>query len=92
MGRFYLARSEAKAFVVARSASSRSDSLMPLARPRPYLRGPAGSGTTLMLLPSSIHASRDCSISACLLRISTGITVWPLDEMVLVDVVPTIEM
>jgi len=77
---------------LARSASSRSDSLMPLAMPRPYLRGPAGNGTTLMLLPSSIHASRDCSVSACLLRISTGITVWPLDEMVLVDVVPTMQM
>jgi len=92
MGRFYLARSEAKAFVLARSGSSRSDSLMPLAMPRPYLRGPAGKGTTRMLLPSSIHASRDCSVSACLLRIPTGITVWPLDEIVLVDVVPTMKM
>jgi hypothetical protein len=65
---------------------------MPLAMPRPYLRGPSGRGTTRMLLPSSIHASRDCLVSACLLRISAGITVWPLDEMVLVDVVPTMEM
>ena len=31
---------------LARSASSRPDSLMPLAMPRPYLRGPAGNGTT----------------------------------------------
>jgi len=45
-----------------------------------------------MLFPSSIHASRDCLVSACLLRISAGITVWPLDEMVLVDVVPTMAM
>jgi hypothetical protein len=65
---------------------------MPLAMPRPYLRGPSGRGTTRMLFPSSIHASRDCLVSACLLRISAGITVWPLDEMVLVDVVPTMAM
>jgi hypothetical protein len=64
---------------------------MPFAMPRPYFCGPSGRGITRMLLPSSIHASRDCAVKACLLRISTGITVWPLDEMVLVDVVPTME-